>query len=283
MARLLVDLKEYLRPETVREAVDLITTFGSSGKVLAGGTSLAFSKPKISAAIDISRLPCRGCASTGDGLEIGAVTTIREMETDPLAQEYAGGILCQASDKLASTPLRNLITVGGNLMGGYSWSDLPVVFLTLDASIRYVREEPGIKSIDIDGQHQRSKLLESNELITHIVLPANRQSSSGVFLKYSRTETDFAMVSVAVSLNHSGGRMSDIRIACGGLVGEPQRIMAAETMLEGSVLSDSLLEKTGAAAAETITPRNDYIAGAEYRLSVLSTLVQRAVRAAVKG
>lgn len=249
MARLLVDLKEYHRPDTAPDALDLLKKYGQEATLLAGGISLAFRSPKVSAAIDISRLPLRGTAWNAGDLEIGAVTTIREMEIDPAIQMYAGGLIVQACDRLATTPLRNLITCGGNLMGGFVWSDLPVALLALNASVRIFDGAESIRPIETDGRFQRDALLDK----------------------------------AAVSLRLQDDIMTNVRIACGGLVAQPQRIVEAEQVLEGARPTEKIMGKAGAAAAEVVVPRRDYNAGPEYRLSVLSMLIRRAVAQAVGG
>ena len=137
MAKLIPTAMQYYRPETPAELEPLLGSNDPAALFIGGGTGMAFSRPAAERIVDLSRMPWKGCRRLADGsLEIGAVTTIGELERLPDATAFCGGILRQATDKLASTPLRNLITVGGNVAAGFAWSDLPVVFLALDARYR---------------------------------------------------------------------------------------------------------------------------------------------------
>jgi aerobic carbon-monoxide dehydrogenase medium subunit len=283
MAQLFVGLKEYHRPETVEEAFSLLEKKGWQARILAGGTSLAFSRPKIESVVDITRLPFRGCSQGKGGLEIGSLTTIRELEKNQTVRTYAGGVLVQACDRLATTPLRNLITAGGNIMGGFTWSDLPAVFLSLDAGIRYFNGSACEKSFETDGKFSRQSLLGGPGVLMHIILPETRRTACAAFTKFARTATDLSMATVAVSFIMNGSIMSEVRIACSGLVTEPQRITAAEACLEGRAPSDEVFAEAGAAASAAVKPRQDTRAGADYRLSILGTLVERTCVNALGG
>lgn len=287
MAKLIPQATVFKQPSTeddlakiLRETAAGNDPDGTPVVILAGGTSLAFSRPGAETIIDLNALPFRGCRINADGgLSIGTVTTIGELERDPAAASFCGGILRQATDTLASTPLRNLITVGGNLAAGYAWCDLPVVFLALDASVEMF---PGQSLVNLPGEGDRSfrRLAGNGEIIQRIHLSGRYRDGRGAFIKFARTHTDLALVSVAVAFRLENGMMNAVRAACGGLVPIPRRLMAVEQMLEGQAPENTLFQT--AAAAIDITPRPDTRAEAAYRLDVLKTLIPRAFSQALK-
>jgi xanthine dehydrogenase YagS FAD-binding subunit len=83
---------ELYRPASLVNALELADRFGAEGWVMAGGNdSLAWFKDRAKrpvAVIDITRIAeLKGVRETPDGLEIGALTTLTEIERDPLIRE----------------------------------------------------------------------------------------------------------------------------------------------------------------------------------------------------
>lgn len=113
---------EYSRAGTIEEALSLLGQDGEGlVRPLAGGTDLLpLMKADIVAPtrlIDIKRasdLPS-GIDETRDGLEIGALTTLTEIETSQVIRERYTA-LAEAAAIAASPQLRNMATIGGNLL-----------------------------------------------------------------------------------------------------------------------------------------------------------------------
>jgi len=110
---------ELLEPTTIDGALDLMAQHGDKGWVLAGGhDSLNWFKDRAKtpdAVIDLERISeLMGIRETADGLEIGAMTTLTEIERSPLIRERYG-LLAEAARKVATPQIRNTGTIGGNL------------------------------------------------------------------------------------------------------------------------------------------------------------------------
>ncbi|MGD8602138.1 MAG: xanthine dehydrogenase family protein subunit M [Gemmatimonadota bacterium] len=110
---------ELFQPADVETALDLLHRYGSRSWRLAGGyDSLDWLKNRSKgpeAVIDLEGLDeLRGIRETADGVEIGALTTLTEVETSPLVRERFG-LLADAARHVASPQIRNAGTLGGNL------------------------------------------------------------------------------------------------------------------------------------------------------------------------
>ena len=110
---------ELFQPTSVDEASSLLARHGEQGWVLAGGLdSFDWLKDRIkrpSAVVDLSGVAeLRGIRDTGDGLEVGAMTTLTELVTHPAVRERYG-ILLEAAEAAASPQIRNQGTIGGNV------------------------------------------------------------------------------------------------------------------------------------------------------------------------
>ena len=110
---------ELFQPADVETALDLLDRHGASGWRLAGGyDSLDWLKNRGKgprAVIDLDRLDeLKGIRETANGVEVGALTTLTEIETSPLVRERFG-LLADAARTVASPQIRNAGTIGGNL------------------------------------------------------------------------------------------------------------------------------------------------------------------------
>jgi xanthine dehydrogenase YagS FAD-binding subunit len=110
---------EYIRADDVAMAVALVSA-DPAAHYLAGGTTqvdLLLKDGVLNAdrLVDITRLPLRGISRRGDALLVGALTTMEELAADPCLCECAGFVRT-ALLAGASPQLRNMATIGGNLL-----------------------------------------------------------------------------------------------------------------------------------------------------------------------
>ena len=110
---------ELIQPASVEGALNLLEEYGEDGWALAGGMdSLGWFKnrgKRPEAVIDLEGLDAlKGIDETDDGIEIGALTTVTEVERNPLIRERFW-LLSEAASKVASPQIRNAGTLGGNL------------------------------------------------------------------------------------------------------------------------------------------------------------------------
>ena len=107
----------YVRPSDTRAAIAAAGAGGAS--FLAGGTTLIdlmrLEVMTPSAVVDLGRLPLAAIERSGDGLRIGALARNSDVATHPLVVERYP-LLAQALLAGASQQVRNMATVGGNLL-----------------------------------------------------------------------------------------------------------------------------------------------------------------------
>jgi len=110
---------ELFQPASIDAALELLDRHGSSAWVLAGGLdSFDWLKDRIkrpSVVVDLSGVAeLKGIRARGDGLEIGAMTTLTEVVRHPVIKERYS-ILLKAAEAAASPQIRNQGTIGGNV------------------------------------------------------------------------------------------------------------------------------------------------------------------------
>lgn len=111
---------ELFQPVTVEDAANLANRLGAKGWLLAGGQdTFGWLKDRAKspeAMIDLKGIDAlKGIRETADGIEIGALTTITEIVNDPMIREHFG-LLSRAAAHVASPQIRNMGTLGGNLV-----------------------------------------------------------------------------------------------------------------------------------------------------------------------
>src|SRR5438105_1837550 len=110
---------ELFQPTSVADAQKVLEDYGATAWVLAGGMdSFDWLKDRIKrprAVVDLSGIAeLRGVRAAGDGIEIGAMTTLTDVANDPLVKQHYG-LLSQAAELVASPQIRNQGTIGGNV------------------------------------------------------------------------------------------------------------------------------------------------------------------------
>ena len=119
MSKDMMPMFELYQPTDIGNALDLADQLGAEGWAIAGGQdSLDWFKDRAKrpkAIIDLTRVgSLKGIRETADGVEIGALTTLTEVEQHPLINaQYQ--LLASAAAKVASPQIRNVGTIGGNV------------------------------------------------------------------------------------------------------------------------------------------------------------------------
>ena len=110
---------EYFNARTIDEAVSLLDKHGEKAKIIAGGVDLVrlmrneVIAPKV--LVNIETIPHLSyITEDAEGLKIGALTTISDIETSPIIREKYG-LLTEAAHSVSSPQVRNMVTIGGNL------------------------------------------------------------------------------------------------------------------------------------------------------------------------
>ncbi len=277
---------EYLEPETVTEAVQVLATYGIEVKVLAGGVDLVARmrrreiKPEY--LVCLQKIPGLDYIE-GDGtkgVRLGALTTIRSLELSPIIQKNCV-LLYEAAHQIASIQVKNMGTAVGNLCAATPASDLACALLAVGAELR-IAGTTGERTIPIEdffiGVNQTT--LQPGEMVTEVLLPGLPAGTGSVFLKLVRTADHIAKVSTAVTLTVIGNRCKDVRIALGSVAPTVIRARKAEESLKGRELEQKAIAEAAETAAEEARPITDIRSTAKYRTEMTKILVRRAIEKA---
>lgn len=275
-------LKSYMKAATPSVARGLLMETDGNGLYLAGGTAvIPNASPHLDFVVDITSCGLSYVKEENSALAIGATTRVSEIMGSRACRDRAGGLLFSAASVLGTHTIRNLATVGGNIIAWNYPSDLPAAFLTLDASVR-VLGASGMREMPlVDFYVRRREVFLRGDLIAALMIPPDRAGSSGAYEKLGRTKVDVAIVGCAAVVHVGDGKISEVRIALNGVGPIPVRATEAESFLAGEKAERSALDEAARLASESITPRSDFRASAGYRKTLTRVLVRRALSRAV--
>jgi xanthine dehydrogenase small subunit len=225
--------------------------------------------------IDITRVKDLAVVDEADdGLTLGATVSHRDA-TEALARLHPD--LGELLRRFASIQIRNSGTIGGNIANGSPIGDIPPALIALDARLTLRR---GVERREIPledffiayGKQDRAP----GEFVESVFVPALHPEHRFACYKISkRFDQDISAVMGAFRLKLERGRVTEARVAFGGMAATPKRAAKAEAALVGKAFDGAAIESAVAALAEDFAPITDMRASKDYRLKAAQNLLRR--------
>ena len=315
----------YYDAKTVEEAVSLLEGYHGQAKILAGGIDLlGLMKNEVlspAVLINIKKIPLlNGIEENSEGLKIGALARIDDIERSPVVRETYP-LLHEVANSIGSPQIRNMATLGGNLcqevqcwyyhrspktgisficrrkqegkpcfaMNGenenhgifgegecvaVSPSDMATGLFALDARINTVSSK-GERVIPIRAFYTTlGHALGPEEIITSVRVPKVESGTKQRFLKFRpRKAIDFSAVSVSSVITSVNGSIRDARIIVGGVSPLPYEAAAAQQILIGESMKETVAEKAAEATARDAMP----LSKNGYKVPLVKALIKRSI------
>lgn len=267
--------QEYLRPETLSEAVMLKDKYGRDARILAGGTDLIINlKDNMISCkymIDIKKIPEMKEISCSEdvGLSVGGAVTLNEMmENEYVKNKYP--ILIESSKTLANSLLRNRATMLGNICNASPAGDMIPSALVLEGSVEVLSKD-GSRTIPLKDFFlgvKKNALLD-NEIALRVTFP--KEEGTGAYLKKSRIKGhDLAQIGAAAMLKNNGKLMIAIAAAAATpLIFDNMGDYDKKDLDDENVIKN-IIEKI----TENIHPISDQRASMEYRIAMAEYLLR---------
>lgn len=282
---------DYKTPKTLEEACDLLWQTERRAKIIAGGTDLMIGLRNgnhiPSLIIDITRIEELRKIEERDGwVLIGAATTHSEIVSSPLVKKY-GKVLSDAASEIGSPQIRNVGTIGGNIVNASPAADTIPPLMVLNASGKVVSKE-GTRQVPLSqlfkGPYQTA--LKPYELLVQIIFAKLSPDVRSSFVRLARREAmAIARMNVAIALQTGRGKHSieDIYISVGSVTPTPQRMCEAEAFLRGKVCDEEVLQKASLKISESMIRESGIRPTTSYKKPVIEALFMRAVRKALES
>jgi carbon-monoxide dehydrogenase medium subunit len=276
---------EYERPDTIEEAVSLLSAHRNA-RVLAGGQTLLNAlKLRIvnpDVLVDVTRIDeLRRIELADDGsLVIGAAATYDEVSGSPLVREQHP-LVAEMTSKLVDRQVRARGTIGGNICLADPTSNYPPLVVALAARMR-VR---GSATREVEAEDffiaPYMTVVAPGELLEAVVLPP-LDEGQGVGYETLQVGTDSWALARACALVTCNGTIRSARVALGcGPV--PVRQPAMERALVGREPTAEAIAEAAELAGEGFDPPTDVHATAEFRAEMAKVMARRAALAAATG
>ncbi len=217
----------YARPESLDEALELMSRHGEEARPLAGGQSLvpllAMRLARPTLVVDLNRLPeLAGVEAAPDRLRIGAGVRLAALERDPAVMAKLP-VLGEALAHVGHFQIRNRSTFGGCLAHADPAAEVPALALLLGATVhlRSAQAERALPAAEfLRGAFTTA--IEPGELVIAVDLPVTH--GGWAFAEVARREGDFALVGSA-AIQPPGGSGRAVVFGAGSV---PQLVDRAE-------------------------------------------------------
>lgn len=274
---------EYYSPKSIEEFFSCMEKTEDRGRIIAGGTNLMLSyanNPRVKKdLVDISGIKeIYGISQENAYLYIGAVNTHEEIASSSLVKEHAP-LLAKACSKMGSRQIRNMGTVGGNIVTAFPAADSLLALVALEAECEVYENADSSSWLPCKGLGK--VIVKRNHLLSRIRFKIGSNYKMAYQRMSIRKELSFPILNVAVVLVITDNIIEDARVAVAPAVHSPLRASAVEAHLKGKAVSMALLEEASSHVLEGITIRSSSAsASKEYREKMLPVYVLRALKEA---
>ncbi|MBU9714071.1 FAD binding domain-containing protein [Evansella tamaricis] len=266
---------EYIKPNTLEEAVTLYERLDSEGKepvYISGGTEIItlgrLNVLYTGAVIDLKSIPeCHVMTRENDRLVLGGCCPLTEVEN---ANPFP--LLTSASKEVADHTARTKITLGGNICANIFYREAVLPFLLAESTVTIMGPD-GKKTLPINDLFDQTLQLNKGEFLVHITTDIS--STKAPFFHMKRRKqwtTGYPLITVS-GMKKDG----DIRIAISGLCPFPFRSERIESCINDRF--NSVEERVSSALQQLPGPiLNDTEGSDQFRIFTLKNILSDLVK-----
>ena len=255
----MISIQKYVRAQSLEEAWQLNQS--RRNRILGGMLWLRLGKGSVGTAIDLCDLGLDTIEESADAFSIGAMVTLRQLETHEGLSTYTHGALRNAVKDIVGVQFRNLATVGGSIWGRFGFSDVLTMLLAMDTSVELYKG--GIVPLE-----QFAGMRHDNDILVRVII--KKVPGRFVYTSMRNQRTDFPVIACAVS------QLGDeYRAVIGARPARAMVIRDAEGLLRGGITEESA--DTFARYVADRAPTGSNVRGsAAYRTHLIKVLTRRA-------
>jgi CO/xanthine dehydrogenase FAD-binding subunit len=274
----------YIKAESLEQALALLKESAAGSRVIAGGTDL-FLGELPDQLIDISSIEdLKGINEKVGLLELGAAVTHTMAASSELIINKATA-LAEACSQVGSPQVRNIGTLGGNVINAAPAADAAVALVALGATAELIDTEENIRCVPIDQLYDRfncSAVDCSSELLSKLLFEPCESGEGSAFVRFAaRRALALPMVNAAARVKIENGLISSVYLVAAPINPAPTRLVKTEALLRGEPAGEDGWLKAEKSASEEAEVRGSQLrCSADYRKHLVGVLAGRALRTA---
>ena len=280
----------YVAPNTVEEAVAVLSEHGDRARPLAGGTDLLVKARanvwELDAVVDVKNIPELMNLTVGkNGLSIGAgVPCYQVYENDQVADEYPG--IIDGASIIGGIQIQSRAGLGGNLCNAAPSGD-GIPALIVYSAIARIAGPSGTREVPVEEfcTGPSRTVLKPGELLVSIEVPKPAPNSGAAYTRFiPRNEMDIAVagVGVYVVLDDSGNNFESARIALSAVGPTPILATEAGDSMAGKPVDDKIIDTAANLARDAASPITDMRGTINQRKQLIEVLSGRMINQAVE-
>ena len=278
-------IKDYYRPQTLEEAVTLLSRSPENTKILAGGTDLIIQmrlrETKPDYLLDLGGINCLKEVKIKDNcLIIGSMATFNQLQRDPAVLQYLP-LLAEACASVGSPQIRSRATIGGNIANAAPAADTLPALLALDAQVRLQSKDgmrtAGLAPILLDINKTDIK---PTEILTEIIISLPEKDSCQAFQKIGRRKAmAIARLNLALLMTFYPDQLTinEARIALGAVGKTAYRVPIVEELLPERILDKGLIERASELIERIVAEKLGTRPTAPYKKTIAKAALKRAM------
>ena len=276
---------KYLSPTTVEEAIAFYGQHSETSKFIGGGTDVivkvkeGWMEPDF--LISLKKIAEMSELHKNDAtqeLSIGAMVTHATLEKSLMIQnEYP--IIYDAVSNIGSLQVRNVGTIGGNLINAVPSADGAIPLIALDG-VALLHGPDGERSADVKDLFisPYKTILKPGEILKKITIPPQPSNTGSAYIKFGRRaamELPLVGIGVLLTLEDDLEICNKARICLGVAAPVPMRAFDAEKLLVGKKINEEILIEAGKIAADESKVRDSVRGKAWHRKEMIRVQVRR--------
>lgn len=254
----MITIKEYFVANSLEEAYNKLIS-GKKNVILGGMMWLKMQTKIVPVAIDLSQLGLGQIEEKDDVIEIGAMTSLRQIEESEILKEYFGNTFKEVLSHIVGTQFRNTATIGGSVFSRFGFSDPLTVLLALDVKVELYGA--GVMTLEEFMAADVQK-----DLLVKLII--KKEKTKAIYKCQRQTATDFPNLTVCVS------KLDDqYKIVVGARPSRAKLAYKAMERLEKGHGIDDVVETV----VEELNFGTNMRASKAYRMHLAKVLVRRSI------
>ncbi|MEC7880905.1 MAG: xanthine dehydrogenase family protein subunit M [Chloroflexota bacterium] len=278
----------YYAPETVEEAIEILSKYGDRARCLAGGTDVLVQargeKFELDAIVDIKKIPqLTKLEWTDSYLIVGAATPCHILYEDSKVCEVFPGIVDSAF-LIGGIQIQSRASLGGNLCNASPSADA-ICSLIVHEVICEIAGPKGVREIPVEDMctGPGKNALTEGEFLVSLKIPLKKGEFSASYERFiPRNEMDIAVAAVASSVELSDGKVSSCRVALAAVGPTPIFAKEASELLVGKEPTHENIKKVSEKAKDIASPIADMRGTVEHRKDLIKVLTRRTIEKALE-